>query len=297
MVDALSGVSAVGPVGAGHAIDSSLGVVPQNVPTNLDIAKAVATEASSLELSRTGQIIESVLGISVPQTESSPSLQALLPVPPSLLGQSSTTELAQSLNQALSNSGLFYESHLADWVSGLRSQAQILQEPQATLRQSAIINPNATNSGLTNEIAQNTSTLSASLPSGIHPQSVAILQHQLQSIDNQMIPWQGQIWPGQNVEWTVQPDIHPDEDHQQHTSSSPIRWKSTLKLSLPNMGEVHAELSLGPQGCQIHLTTEPQQLAQVQHALPVLATRLQDAGIRPEQLRVKPKETNPEGKA
>jgi Flagellar hook-length control protein FliK len=297
MVDALSGVSAVGPINPGHTIDSSLGGVQQNLSSPLEIAKTLANEASSLELSSTGQLIESVLGIHPPQSEPSVSLQPLVPIPPSLLGQASTKELAQSLHEAISNSGIFYESHLADWLSGLRSQAQIMQEPQAKLAPSTILNLGANSPRPSPELTQNAHSELASLPSGIHPQSVTILQHQLQSIDNQIIPWQGQIWPGQSMEWTVQPDIHPDEEQQQPTNASPIRWKSTLKLSLPNMGEVHAELSLGPQGCQIDLTTEPQQLSQIQNALPVLATRLQDAGIRAEQLRVKPKESDLEGNA
>ncbi len=45
-------------------------------------------------------------------------------------GLPSTQELAQALQQTIANSGLFYESHQAQWVGGERSTAQILQEPQ-----------------------------------------------------------------------------------------------------------------------------------------------------------------------
>lgn len=39
-------------------------------------------------------------------------------------------ELAGLLKEALSNSGLFYESHQAQWLGGSRSTAQLLHEPQ-----------------------------------------------------------------------------------------------------------------------------------------------------------------------
>ncbi len=45
-------------------------------------------------------------------------------------GLPSTQELAQALQQTIANSGLFYESHQAQWVGGERSTAQLLQEPQ-----------------------------------------------------------------------------------------------------------------------------------------------------------------------
>ncbi len=39
-------------------------------------------------------------------------------------------QLAGLLHEALSNSGLFYESHQAQWLEGVRSTAQLLHEPQ-----------------------------------------------------------------------------------------------------------------------------------------------------------------------
>lgn len=42
-------------------------------------------------------------------------------------------ELAGLLKEALSNSGLFYESHQAQWLGGSRSTAQLLHEPQNQL--------------------------------------------------------------------------------------------------------------------------------------------------------------------
>lgn len=55
-----------------------------------------------------------------------PSL--ILPGPPR-----DTAALAEGLRNALSRSGLFYESHLAEWVRGDRPLAELLKEPQGTL--------------------------------------------------------------------------------------------------------------------------------------------------------------------
>lgn len=48
-----------------------------------------------------------------------------------------TARLAVSLREALSTSGLFYESHLAEWAAGERDLNSILQEPQASLTRQA----------------------------------------------------------------------------------------------------------------------------------------------------------------
>lgn len=45
-------------------------------------------------------------------------------------GPPQSTQLAGMLRGALSNSGLFYESHQAQWLAGSRSTAQLLGEPQ-----------------------------------------------------------------------------------------------------------------------------------------------------------------------
>ena len=51
--------------------------------------------------------------------------------------------LSTALAQMLANSGLFYESHLAQWVAGERTLAQIRREPQARLTPAALERPGA----------------------------------------------------------------------------------------------------------------------------------------------------------
>ena len=54
--------------------------------------------------------------------------EPLLPTPPD--SKVITAQLAPNLAKAVTQSGLFYESHQAKWVTGQRPLAQILQEPQ-----------------------------------------------------------------------------------------------------------------------------------------------------------------------
>jgi hypothetical protein len=74
---------------------------------------------AELPLART--LIESTTGHAVWQTVSTPDSKLL----------------AAGLRDALANSGLFYESHQAQWVAGVRSTAQLLVEPQNLLSRDA----------------------------------------------------------------------------------------------------------------------------------------------------------------
>jgi len=285
MVDALSGISAVGAVSASPSLGAPRSALTAQALLGTELTNnALNPEVSSLELSTTAQLIETILAVSdLPSSDQTPT-QALTPAP-AISGQPSTPELAEALSHAVTYSGLFYESHLADWLSGLKSKADVLQEPQAKLN-NEVHSPSKASELLANSLPLESGHSSlANLSNTLHPQTLSLVQQQLQSIDTQAIPWNGQIWPNQQLEWTVQPETYPD-DQNAPSNPSPIRWKSTLKLTLPHLGEVQALLSLGPQGVQIHLSSDAAQVQGIQSALPLLGQRLQDAGIRPEQLVV-----------
>ena len=63
---------------------------------------------------------------------------ALIQSPPLIAGAVNAPDgatLAQNLQQRLSQSGVFFESHQAEWVVGQRSLGQLLKEPQARMGQ------------------------------------------------------------------------------------------------------------------------------------------------------------------
>ncbi|MDN5939641.1 MAG: hypothetical protein L0H83_13400, partial [Salinisphaera sp.] len=84
-------------------------------------------------LSETGRFIDSLLHRTI-----FPGNPATLPatsfhLPLLAASPADGADLARGLASALGRSGLFYESHLAQWAAGARSLAELLLEPQARL--------------------------------------------------------------------------------------------------------------------------------------------------------------------
>ena len=128
-----------------------------------------------------------------------------------------TQVMAQDLKHAVTNSGLFYESHLSELVQGSRTLASVMQEPQ---------NQNQSSSPL-----------------------AALVSQQLALLENQSMAWHGEVWPGQKMSWDVylqQRDTAGTAGQQasseQQAEARPIA--SELTLHLPHMGKVSARLSL-----------------------------------------------------
>lgn len=122
--------------------------------------------------------------------------------------------LAKDLKQAISQSGVFYESHLQAFVHGQKSLEAIRQEPQ---NQAAIPIAN-------------------------------LVSQQLNVLEHQRFAWSGEIWPHQQM----QLDIYKENPHQsvQDRQASNAREeeempiKSEMTLHLPHLGKVTAKLSL-----------------------------------------------------
>jgi hypothetical protein len=124
-----------------------------------------------------------------------------------------TVRLAAALKAAVSRSGLFYESHQAQWVAGELPLSELTQEPQAALGRTA---------------------------EPVHPQAVGTVRQQLEILDTRQLVWLGQVWPDQSMEWRI------EEDRKQPGSApdAPAVWKTSLRLMLPRLGAVTALLSI-----------------------------------------------------
>lgn len=165
--------------------------------------------------------------------------------------------LPQRLRQVVRESGMFYESHLARWSRGEWSLESILREPQARLGPSA---PTV-----------------AGAPELRHmPEEAARLAgRQLLMLEGGPFVWQGQVWPGQMLEWQIQEDTTGDDESQTQP-----KWRTELRLNLPRLGEVHAALTLSAQGLEVSLSAHDVKAREaLRAALPVLADRLQAAGL------------------
>ena len=133
--------------------------------------------------------------------------------------------IAHDLKNAVSNSGLFYESHLTDLVQSNQSLAAIKQEPQ-----------NQVNSPIANLMSQ-----------------------QLAILENQRLSWQGEVWPGQKMDWDVYQQQN-NGDGKQSSQKSPADQdrpiSSEMTLYLPHLGKVSARVSLTDGRMRVNILAE-----------------------------------------
>ncbi len=297
-----------------------------------DVETAAQTRSSVL-LSDTSKFLGGLLqklstlaeGQTSPLSKTAPLLTAA--------GPESTKELAVVLQKTLTQSGLFYESHQAQWVSGQRSLQELLQEPQGKLSPGVLV-PNDDGLAQTSVAAQNTQasqalqtipppprdTQAPQIPQtipppprdaqapqvtpplvaagddkalihasahdeqGIHPQTLPLVQQQLNALDNRQLVWQGPIWPGQEMRWEIEerPTRNPE-------GMEIPAWQTTLRLQLPQLGDVNAVMSLSPLGIKIHLNVDTEATGiRLKAARPALLKSFEAAGLRLSGVTVEP---------
>lgn len=206
-------------------------------------------------VSETGRWVSTLLSM---QNQSAP-LQEGLGILKTLLQRapSDPVLLEQQLARGLRESGLFYESHLARWFSGgyplegllkepqgrLSSQAQLQQPPPPTL-----LSRQATAEQLEAALKQR----STQPPEGFaDPRIMPIVREQLATLQTGQLLFQGELFPGQPLEWRV---AEREADGKQGQDSDETPWETSLALSLPHLGKVGASLTL--RGTQVSLQLE-----------------------------------------
>jgi len=196
-----------------------------------------------------GNVARLILTLLAQFPERSPSVVSHQPLwhaaPDSQQAPPSVTQLAHSLNQTLTTSGMFYESHLADLAFGQRSAEQLDKEPQAHLPHPA----------------QTRAEQAVPLPQA---EAAWLVRQQLEVLAYQMFNWQGEAWPGAPMDWAV--CRHRDADHGEADADTDADtgtddgatdtpdWSTQLSLELPHLGSVYARLSLTGQTLSIQLS-------------------------------------------
>ncbi len=178
-----------------------------------------------------------------------------LPRPAVLAGgvPDDTAALAESLRRALSGSGLFYESHLAEWAAGLRTLEEILGEPQGSC----------------------SSRLGGEQPlreGAVDPRTVSILRDQLAALHNGTLHWRGSAWPGQEMEWLV-------EEREADGRGGERQWGSELTVDLPRLGTVRASIRIRGGEVRLRFRAGEETAALLQRRSSSLADRFAAAGI------------------
>jgi len=254
-----------------------------------------ANQAPATTLSPAGQLISNLLahGEETPQSLATTRTAPLLAQP-----SASAAPLAPALQRAISESGLFYEAHQAQWIAGRLPLDSLLREPQGksrptpaptpasplgpaglvqnaeALEQSEAVTASRTNEPLAKQPA-------STLPADLQP----LVQRQLDTAATQQIVWRGDVWPGQSMHWEIEEE---QRENARTSDDETPQWRTHLRLILPQLGDVAATLKLGHGGLTIELSaadnTSTNRLRLGQNEL---ASALIAAGVPPTLIKVK----------
>jgi hypothetical protein len=256
-----------------------------------------AQPSGGATLSRAGQLIGALLAETgttgsgqmpeaAPLSRSGPIL-----LQPPANGQA----LAPLLQNAIAESGVFYEAHQALWVTGKQPLDGLLREPQGRMsRTLSSAGPDGTTEKASGraqsspgeallirtakgELARQAESGATAQGSGVPSEIAPVVRQQLEALSGHHIAWQGQIWPGQTLDWEIE-----DPPRERTTGDAPESpaWNTTLRLTLPTLGAVTARLQVGDSGVTLDLRAAERPSAQaLQRGLPELARALDSAGV------------------
>jgi hypothetical protein len=264
-------------------------------------------EAVSATLSRTAQLISRLFSGADGAEREAKALPLNGNRPIAGTPPGNAQDLLPLLRQAIGRSGMFYESHQAEWVEGRFAKTELLEEPQGKLSKSAspgaetasnsAANPASTaragvaadaQANRAGQSAAQQETDSASARKGmgeaasrtageiVAPQARGIVHQQLSALANQTFVWQGQIWPGQDMRWEIEED---GQNRQEEDEAAP-GWRTRLDLSFPVLGDISVKLQL--QGSQVSLSLDVNNEASLERLradAETLRQRLEDAGL------------------
>lgn len=180
---------------------------------------------SSVSLSSLGKWLAGV----VRDVPSLPIMQGTLLESPEQGG----SVLADRLKSALTQSGLFYESHLAQWALGGLSLAELLKEPQGKLSRVARRDTPESDTEEQAAIAD-----SRTLP---------LVKEQLHLLNSGVLAWRGEAWPGQEMQLAI---TAGDSDAGER------EIEATLSLGMPRLGQVEAKLRFGRDGLSVEFVCD-----------------------------------------
>lgn len=252
-VDAQPAATAAGTAQGGRAAGAEA-ARPQSLAAAL-LGKAPLTASADLP----------GLDHTTPQSTLSPTARALATVLPAagqmaqlaLVGKSAlfgnaapdTDQLTQKLHDTISKSGLFYESHVTEWVKGERPLADLMREPQ--MQQMQQLQRLAQRSGEALALARLG-------PGGAELTPAQMVNQQLHTHEQGRVQWNGEAWPGQPMQWEVKREQNQQRGGrpQQEAQSQEQVWRSGVRFRLPLLGKVAATVSVVGDQVHVQLNTD-----------------------------------------
>ncbi|NUT59674.1 flagellar hook-length control protein FliK [Herbaspirillum sp. C9C3] len=191
-----------------------------------------APASTTTTLSHAGRLIDTLLHASQ-QGDVADHINAATPLLPK--AGVAPEQMAAALKDAIANSGVFYESHVAAWAAGQRPAADLMKEPQAQVaaRQGGDINLLSDSDPSQNQLGQ-------------------IINLQLNALEQQRVVWHGEVWPGQKMEWEINQEQGQNSREQAgaEDENTPT-WHSVVRFNFAHLGSVSASIRLI--GQQIHV--------------------------------------------
>ncbi len=246
-------------------------------------------------ISDTGRWLSSFLG----EASGSVPTQATLGILRTLLAGPTTdaTLLGRMLQQGLRESGLFYESHLARWFGGDFQMEEILKEPQGRLSprlaqavgQPGTLADELVRAGIRTGSPEIMEALFKKAGSGMAHEGIAdqrtlaIVTEQLSSLQNGQLVFQGDLFPGRRMEWT----IAEREAGRGRSGGRERSWETTITITLPHLGPVTAQLTLDGTSVAIKVNVEDgANVPVLEEGRTRLVGQLEGAGLTPAELAI-----------
>ncbi|MDM5178537.1 flagellar hook-length control protein FliK [Massilia sp. DJPM01] len=204
-----------------------LGKAPLTASADLPSLDASTPPAT---LSNTGQLLARILDIGHPAPGKQAAIAGATPLINPKHGAPDAATLAHKLEETISRSGVFYESHVAEWADGKRPLSELQREPQM---QQAMATPGG-----------------GARPAAAELASAQLINLQLTAQEQARVTWQGQLAPGQELQWEIHKDAPEQRGRGDDDPTAPV-WKSGMRLRFPLLGEIEA--SIVTTGARVHI--------------------------------------------
>ncbi|MEC5217572.1 hypothetical protein RCH09_002530 [Actimicrobium sp. GrIS 1.19] len=304
---------------AGAKVGDQLQLTLLRTDPRLTFGLDAESGAAPTTLSPAARLIDQLL-----QSSSATTLVGKTPVVAS--GATAPAQIATALQNTLSSSGLFYESHVQQWLNGSRPLADLLREPQnqpasgsgAAPAEGALARDNASLpslasahaaalgktdvAGIADGTLQATATrtdpltgkqIAATLDAAakqpdlaLNPDNARIVNLQLNTLEQPRVQWRGEVWPGQQLEW----EVSQNQDQPEHGTRDETQrpWQSVVRFALPTLGRIAATITLVGDHVQVQVrTADPASADTLRSYGRQLANALDAAGSTLDSLIVK----------